>query len=263
VDSSSRPTISISELTHWLKIPKPLIQRAIDWRDANTWESKKMNNVRILYKTVLIVTSLSVGLASQVQAQRVGPLSGGSPAGSYSRELLKRLDVQTELGLDTHQKGALAKFFSKSYVEVPLVSMFRDISRLSDEERKQWRAEVHRQAAEVAAKIMKENRRQMEEILRPDQRKRLIELDLQWRGILALGDRNLSESLEVSPAHHQRIAKIVAEFEVKRVSLHSETDSLRYQKLLQETEPKVFAILSDEEKGRWAQAIGRPFLFGN
>jgi hypothetical protein len=221
-----------------------------------------MNNARMLCRTILIVVNLSFGFISQIQAQQIGPLTGASPAANFSNSLLKRRDVQIELGLDDHQKDALAKVFRVSYIEVPLTAMFRDISNLSDAERKQWQAEVNREAAAVAGKIMDDRRRQLEEVLRPDQRTRLTELDLRWRGILALGDKNLSDRLGISPAHHERIAQIVADFEVKRVSLYSRrTDPRRYEKLLQETEPKISAILSDEEKRGWAHAIGRPFVF--
>lgn len=221
-----------------------------------------MNNVRMFRRTILVVMSLSFGLLSQIQAQTIGPLTGASPAANFLTPLLKRNDVQNELGLDDRQKDALTKVFRVKYAEVPLVSMYRDISNLSDTERKQWQAEVNREASATAARIYDDRRRQLEEILRPGQRERLTELDLQWRGILALGDKNLSDKLGISPAHHQRISEIVDEFEGSRVSLYSKrNDPLRYQRLLQETEPRVFAILSAEEKSRWAHAIGRPFVF--
>jgi hypothetical protein len=117
---------------------------------------------------------------------------------------------------------------------------------------------------------MNERRREVEEILRPNQRTRLSELDLQWRGILALANNSLSARLGISPANHQCIAAILADFEVKRLSLLSasekseDSQSPRYQKrraLVRETEQKVWALLSDEEKSRWAQAIGKPFTF--
>lgn len=230
---------------------------------------RKLINLR----TAITVIVLSFGLLDGVQAQQSAPLSGASPAMNYSRELLKRKDVQNELGLDANQKEALAKIFSQSQqIVVRPVVTYRDISSLSSEERKQLNAEIGRQAAQQAVKFMNEQRREVEEILRPDQRERLTELDLQWRGILALGNKSLSDRLGVSPAHHQCIAEILADFEVKRLRLLSysenseNTESPRYQKrrvLLQETEQKVLALLSDEEKARWAQAIGKPFRFEN
>jgi len=52
---------------------------------------------------------------------------------------------------------------------------------------------------------------------------------------------------------------------VKRLGLLSVEDRADlYQKrqvLLGETEQKILSVLSDEEKRRWSQTIGRPFRF--
>jgi hypothetical protein len=225
-------------------------------------------------EVLITLVVLSFGLLEGVKAQTGVAVQGGSPAMNYSRELLKRKDVQDELDLDAQQRDALAKVLIQSNrpVVVRPVVQYRDISTLSDEERRQWQAEINHQAAKQTALIMNERRRAMEEILRPNQRKRLAEIDLQWRGILALGSKSLSDQLGVSPAHHECIAQILADFEVKRLRLLSysekseDTHSLRYQKrraLLQETEQKVLALLSDEEKSLWTQAVGKPFKFRN
>ena len=225
--------------------------------------SRKLINL----KTGITVIVLSFGLLAAVKAQQSAPLLGGSPAMNYSRELLKRKDVQNELGLDANQKDALAKVFNElpGRIIVRVVRIVPPV--LSSEERKQWNAETRRQSAEQAANVLNERSREVEEVLRPDQRKRLSEIDLQWRGILALVDKNLSGKLGISPAHYHRITEIAADFEVKRIILmdvSDNPDSARYRKrqlLLQETEQKVLALLSDEEKSRWAQAIGKPFKF--
>ena len=70
---------------------------------------------------------------------------------NYSRELLKRKDVQNELGLDANQKDALVKVFNElpGRIIVRVVRIVPPV--LSSEERKQWNAETGRQAAEQAA----------------------------------------------------------------------------------------------------------------
>jgi hypothetical protein len=198
------------------------------------------------------------------KAQDNVTLLGASPEPNFSQELLKRADVQSELGIDANQKEALAKALSRSGRQT-IVRTYPDISRLSAEGRGQWQAEINRQAAKDAAFILNEQRREVEECLRPDQRKRLTEIDLQWRGILALVDRGLSDSLRILPDHYKVIQQIVADFEVKRINLSSLSNrGERYQKrevLFRETEQKILRVLSDEEKARWSQAIGRPFRF--
>jgi hypothetical protein len=209
---------------------------------------------------------LCFGWPATARAQDNVSLFGASPAANFSEALLKRTDVQNELGIDANQREALAKVLSESNAPA-IVRTYPDMSRLSDEERKQWQAEINRQANKDIAFLMNEHRREVEGVLRPDQRKRLTELDLQWRGILALVDQSLSNRLGILPFHYNVIQQIVNAFEVKRINLSFVRPRLdRYQKrqvLLHETEQKVLAVLSDEEKGRWTQAIGKLFKFDN
>jgi len=219
-----------------------------------------------------IAIVLCFGLPPAAKAQENVALLGASPAMNFSRELLKRADVQNELGIDANQKEALAKVLSRSDMSVvvrPVVQL-RETARLSDEERNRVNAEIGREVAKQNAYIVNERHREVEKILRSDQRERLTEIDLQWRGVLALADKNLSDRLGVSPEHRQRIKAILAQFFLERMPLldtYEESDGTNspgYQKrrvLLQETEQKVLNLLSDGEKARWSKAIGRPFRF--
>lgn len=237
-----------------------------------------MDSKQVYRKTLAVIFSIGLfvmlGFITTAQAQRSSTLAGGSPAMNYSRVLLKRTDVQNELNLDAQQKETLAKLLNQSPGQIAARAIrdmppikYQDISKLSGEEKEKWEAEIGRQSAAQAVKFMDEQRREVEGILLPDQRQRLNEIDLQWRGILALINRNLSDKLKISPEHYKRIAEIVADFEVKRLNLLADSenaDSPLYQKrqaLFQETEQKVLMILSDEEKMRWAQATGKPFSF--
>ena len=232
-----------------------------------------MNKRHVFSMAAFVLMSLCLGV-TQLKAQERAALGGGSPQMDYSRELIKRPTVQAEMGLDARQKEALAKALSQSdrpIVVRPVVA-YRDVSHLSYEERKQWQAEVNRQAGEQTASIMNERRRLVDDILRPDQRQRLTEIDLQFRGVLTLGDKTLSDRLGISTAHQQCVAQILADFEVKRLTLlrpsekSEDTNSPLYQKrraLLQESEQKVLALLSDDEKNRWTRAVGKPFTFEN
>lgn len=215
----------------------------------------------------------AICFTSLIPAQSgVVALQGGSPAMNYSRELLKRVDVQKELGLDEQQKEGLTKAIRDSYLPIIVVPIInpQDILKLSDEERKQFSAEVGREGARQVAYVRNERQREVEAILRPDQQKRLTEIDLQWRGVLALSDESLSERLGVSSEHQEYIKAILAKFFSERLPLldphegSERTSSPLYQKrqaLLQETEQKVLSLLSNDEKARWARAIGKPFKF--
>lgn len=237
-----------------------------------------MNYKQIYRKSFAVVfgTGLffALGCSTTAQAQRSIMLAGGSPAMNYSRVLLKRADVQKELALDAQQKEVLAKLLNQSPEEITVRSMremppvkYQDISKLSGEEREKWESEIGRAAGAQAVKFMNEQRREVEAVLRSDQLKRLNEIDLQWRGLLALVNQNLSDKLKISPEHYKIVSEIVADFEVKRIDLLDDSDyanSPLYRKremLLYITEQKILAVLSDEEKANWSQAIGKPFNF--
>ena len=117
---------------------------------------------------------LCFGWPPAAKVQENVALLGASPAMDFSRELLKRADVQNELGIDANQREALARAIGKSGTTIVIhpVVQLRNSSRLSAEETNQLSAEFGREAAKQTAYIMNERRRELDEILRPDQRER-------------------------------------------------------------------------------------------
>ncbi|GEM_PF-6987919 len=255
-----------------------------------------MNDNRKYCKTLSIIFSagllLVLGFFTLAQGQRSVAVAGGSPLMNYEKELLRREDVQNELNLSSLQKEFLSEFINQTPDQVatraiknmPPVKII-DVTKLSDEERKQWDAEISKQAAEQVRKFMEEEKREIESVLRPEQKKRLHELDLQWRGVLALADSRVADEINLSAENRKKIADIDAGFEVERINLVSraaqensqnggsrqkfmkdfdDANSPMYRKreaLLQEFEGKIFNLLSDDEKTRWRLALGNPFDF--
>jgi hypothetical protein len=257
-----------------------------------------MNSKHIYRKTLTVIFGaglfLALGFITTAQAQRSSTLAGGSPTMSYEKTLLRREDVQNELYLYSLQKEVLTEFVNQTPGQMAARAIqymppikYVDITKLSEEERKQWVAEIGRQAAEQAKKFMEDERREVRSVLRPEQQKRLHELDLQWRGILALADSRVADEINLSSENRKRIAETVADFEVQRINLISRASqehkknggsqqefmndfdnskSPLYQKrqvLLQEFEEKVINLLSDAEKERWRTALGKPFIFSD
>ncbi len=54
--------------------------------------------------------------------------------------------------------------------------------------------------------------KKVEAILTPDQAKRLHELDLQWRGPLAMADPKVADAVQLTPEQHNKIMAVVLEF---------------------------------------------------
>jgi hypothetical protein len=236
----------------------------------------------------------ALGFITAAQAQHSSTLAGGSPMMSYEKSLLKREDVQNELYLYSLQKEFLTEFVNQTPGQVAARSIqnmppvkYVDITKLSEEERKQWVTEIGQQALVQTKKFMEDEKREVESVLRPEQKKRLHELDLQWRGILALSDSRVADEINLSAENRKKIGDILADFEVQRINLISRaaqehkknggseqefmsdfdnSKSPLYQKrqsLFQEFEEKVFKLLSDAEKERWREATGKPFAFSD
>ncbi|MGI8640480.1 MAG: hypothetical protein ACR2MG_11125 [Pyrinomonadaceae bacterium] len=257
-----------------------------------------MNSKQIYRKTLAAIFGVGIlfalGFITTAQAQRSSTLAGGSPAMSYEKALLKREDVQNELYLYSLQKEFLTEFVNQTPGQMAARAIqymppvkYVDITKLSEEERKQWIAEIGQLAAAQTKKFMEDERREVESVLRPEQKKRLHELDLQWRGILALSDSRVADEIDLSTENRKKTADIVADFEVQRINLISRAaqenkknggsqqefikdfdnrQSPLYQKrqeLLQEFEKKVFDLLSEAEKDRWRAALGKPFIFSD
>ena len=120
-------------------------------------------------KTAIAFFVLIFGLSLAVNAQERVAVAGGSPAMNYSRELLKREDVRNELGLDAKQRETLAKLldtpFGHVVVKIVPVVEIRNISKLSDDERKKWESDMARRSAEQAQNQINQQRREVEEVL--------------------------------------------------------------------------------------------------
>lgn len=259
---------------------------------------RKMDSKQIYRITTAVIFGAGVffalGFITTVQAQRSSTLAGGSPTMSYEKALLRREDVQNELYLYSLQREFLTEFVNQTPGQIAARSIqymppvkYVDITKLSEEERKQWVAEIGQRAAAQTKKFVEDERREVESVLRPEQKKRLHELDLQWRGILALADSRVADEINLSAENRKKIAETVADLEVQRINLISRasqehkkngasqqefindfdnTKSPLYQKrlaLFQEFEERVFRLLSDEEKECWREALGKSFVFSD
>jgi hypothetical protein len=139
---------------------------------------------------------------------------------------------------------------------------------------------------------------QIKQLLRPEQLTRLYQLDYQHRGPLALADPQVAQAVKLSPETQQKIAPIVNEYrnqaaEMRRAffqemfqnnqqgqqpqagqpgpggrrpnfqDLQQRMGPLQQNlaKLKAETEAKIIALLTPEEKANWQALQGAPFTF--
>src|SRR5688572_16505063 len=126
---------------------------------------------------------------------RVAPLprpmfmmpSGG---GRSLLDVISRNDVQNELRLDLRQRNTVTELTQANGGPVRVQARVESSSEASPEE--QIRKQLDSQFGGVEGKL--------KELLKPEQFKRLLELDAQWRGPVALGDPKVAERAQLTPA---------------------------------------------------------------
>jgi hypothetical protein len=159
------------------------------------------------------------------------------PARSMIHFLMKRNDVQAEIGLDTRQKEALEtnkkkqKSDGESKVSgneffLTLQKKLQDIGQLPLDQQEAARAAAMAELKEQGQKLAESLRgdapkddADYEKVLRPQQMERLYQLDGQWRGPMALADPKLKENFQLSDDQAAAIIKLVAEFRDQQRSI--------------------------------------------
>jgi len=123
--------------------------------------------------------------------------------------------------------------------------------------------DLHRKAAALKGKSGEaalEGRRAVDEgeklwlesHLAPDQVDRLSQLDLRWEGPAALATRpSVAEALSLSGEQRAALARAVADRKVHPEKAREAEDRLA---------ALAISALSDGQKSRWVQMLGRPFI---
>jgi hypothetical protein len=247
------------------------------------------NLLRPLAVGALAVVSLTPSLAQVVVAPpgapgQVGQLGrplmiGGGMEGPRLRQLITRPDVQRGLELNLTQQNEIKELFADP--NNGRVAVRLEATGATDPEslRKQAEEQIRAQQGSVEDKVKK--------ILKPNQWDRFVELDLQWRGPLALATPKAAERLKIDNAHRAQIGQIATEYNMEkqdvmmklaernddgngRVMVRINTKALdnpqlpevkQLKKAKEAAEKKILAVLSAEEKERWNKALGEPFSF--
>ena len=237
-----------------------------------------------------------------VPAQAQGPMGqmmrGASrivnPATNSFGTLLQRDDVKTELGLSQMQNEQLTAEQTKGMQEMREKMMsnlpdFKALGDLSEDERKAKMEEVQskmKDAAETGQRSMAEDmEKKAQEILKPEQLKRLRELDLQWRGPLALGDVKVAEKFALTKEQKPKIVALLTDYQKQQTDVFSSVfsgfkpgsgaappDRTEMQAKMTKAQTdievirkaqgeKVLPLLTDDQKTAWIAAQGQPFKF--
>ncbi len=168
----------------------------------------------ILAMAALAVTPIAVtaqgfpgGFGSQFSA----------PPTANPMSLLMRQEVQSEIHLDLRQRAALQELqgTAPQQIREQMQQNLQGLQNLTPEQRQ---AKMQELTATIRAQVQQfqgELTKKVEEILRPNQVTRLHELDLQFRGPLALADQRVADEVKISSEHRIAIVRINGDFQSK------------------------------------------------
>ena len=211
----------------------------------------------VRYSTAAILAAGMVGLAAAQQRQGGGGFGFGGPA-----TLVNSKTVQADIKATDEQVTKL-KDWAKDY-QAKQFSSFKDFKDLSKEER----AEKMTAASEKAWK-------EIGEILKPEQVKRLKQIDLQVSGIRAYSNKEVAEALKITDEQKEKIrdagmamgkemADLREEYGIKGFGgpkLDADKQKEYDKKLAainKDLTTKVTGLLTDEQKAKWKELTGDP-----
>ncbi len=215
-----------------------------------------------------LVLVLIVSLASAQQRRGQGRRGfGGRGFGAMrasSAMLLGIEEVQKELGLSDEQKKQVDELLSDVREQMrSSFGGFQEMQDLSQEEREERFAEMRKKAAATN----KQADEKVGSILDTKQAERLGQLRIQREGLRALSRPEIAERLGLTEEQQTQMRKIRedARPQARGGRDMSEEDRramfARMRQQREKMEADILAVLTDEQKQKWAEAKGQAFEF--
>jgi Spy/CpxP family protein refolding chaperone len=194
-----------------------------------------------------IVLALSVMLCGTALAQRggFGRMGGGA-------NLLRRPEVQAELKLTDDQKTKVNDMLAK--LREDMQGRIQDLRDASPEERQK-----------IMAEMQADQTKRVNAILNTDQQKRFKEISLQQQGYSALAMPDVQADLKLTDDQKSKIKEILQhQGEAQREIFQNaqgdrEAARSKMEALRKETDDKIAALLTDDQKNQWKAMLGTPF----
>lgn len=208
---------------------------------------------------VLLVTCLLIASVTDTAlAQFGGRGRGGRGPGSRDGGLLGTLrddEVQSEISITEEQQQQLEELAEKMQDRGAFGDMFQRMRDAeSDEEREALREEMRT--------AFEERRREAEEqiktILNEQQLDRLQQVSLQRRGVRAIGDAEIADSLGLSDEQKSQVAELLEQRDDARRELGFRASTEVREKFDAEWNAKLTAVLTPQQQQSWQQRLGPP-----
>jgi hypothetical protein len=199
-----------------------------------------------VYSRWIVAVAIVAFVTPMVQAQRGQRGPGGGPM-----FLLGQKSVQEELKLSEDQVGKITQLADK---QQKARGELQDLSR----EERQKKMQEQNQAAE----------KEVAEILKPEQLKRLKQITLQQRGVQAVAQPEVAEALGLSSEQKEKLKTIQADAQKEmreiRQSLQGgggnrEEAQKKMAELRKAAEEKVADVLTADQKAKWKEMLGEHF----
>lgn len=206
--------------------------------------------MRVLSRSVIAVTlALLLAIPAQAQRQQRQQQGAGGVAG-----LLENESVQKELKMEKDQadkvKEAVAKVTDKHKDER---------AKLADLGREERRTETQKLNAIVNAEVMAA----IGDILKPEQVKRLKQIELQQAGSRAFTRADVATALKLTDEQKEKIKTINEDAGKQLAELrqggNAQNNREKIAAVNKETTEKVQGVLTDDQKKAFKEMTGEPF----
>jgi len=210
------------------------------------------------FVSIGLVSMAVVALFATVSSAQPGGGRGGfgrgmmqSPAAMWGM-LLQAPTVQKDLNLTEDQQAKIKELSEKA--RAGMAELFQGMRDLSPEEQQARRAEMGKRA--------EEQRKSLEGILLPNQVARLKEIVLQRRGLSALQDKEIQETLALSDEQKEKLKTIQADARKKSQEVFQNQDleqqarREKLQEIQKEASEAATAVLTSEQKEKFEKMQG-------
>jgi hypothetical protein len=198
-----------------------------------------------------LVAALSGPAMAQGQGRGFGGMGGGGPIA-----LLGNPGVQKELKLDATQTEKAQALVADAREK--MTSIREKVQDLQGQERMT-------KSMELMKPINEEAMKSASAFLKPEQVKRLHQIELQQRGANALSDPAIAKKLGVTDEQAAKVKTILADSQAEmgeiRQSANGDFQAMmpKIQALRKETNTKVMALMTEDQKKTWKEMTGEPF----
>jgi len=213
-----------------------------------------MNRLSQFVLTVTVVALIASPVCAQQQPRRGGGggrgAGAGMGAGGMSQlGLLAQKSVQEELKLTADQVEKVTEAAKKQQ------AARAGGADLSQEERAKKNQELAKEGDKVVA-----------DVLKPEQAKRLKQIQLQQEGARAFNNPEVTKALNITAEQKQKLKDIQDTASKERASIQQAARGGDRQEamkkmadLTKKTNTEAMALLTDDQKTKWKELTGEPF----